>query len=148
MNRGFTGRHMAAVMVGGFGVIVAVNLLMASLATSTFGGLVVENSYVASQNFNTWLDDAERAAALGWDVRAARLPSGQLGVTAGNVPAGATVSAVLRHPLGREPDSELAFRPDGAGAYASTAPMPAGRWIVRLEVSAGGEVWHGERNLQ
>jgi len=40
----FTGRHMLAVLVGFFGVVIAVNFIMASYATSTFGGVVVENS--------------------------------------------------------------------------------------------------------
>ena len=29
----FTGKHMAATMVGGFGIVIAVNFYMASLAT-------------------------------------------------------------------------------------------------------------------
>ena len=45
--RPFTGRHMAAIMVAFFGVVIAVNVYMARLATSTFTGVVVENSYVA-----------------------------------------------------------------------------------------------------
>ena len=55
MQRAFTGRHMAAIMVAFFGVVIVVNLLNARLASSTFGGEVVENSYVASQDFNRWL---------------------------------------------------------------------------------------------
>ena len=53
----FTGRHITIIMVAFFAVVIAVNLLMARYATSTFGGVVVENSYVASQNFNKWLDE-------------------------------------------------------------------------------------------
>jgi nitrogen fixation protein FixH len=44
---------MAMILVAFFAVVIAVNLLMARLAISTFGGVVVENSYVASQHFNT-----------------------------------------------------------------------------------------------
>ncbi len=32
MKSEFTGRHMAAVLVGGFGIVIAVNLSMATLA--------------------------------------------------------------------------------------------------------------------
>jgi hypothetical protein len=56
--RPFTGRHMAMIMIAFFGVVIAVNVLMARFAVSTFGGVVVENSYVASQHFNRWLDEA------------------------------------------------------------------------------------------
>lgn len=50
-----------------FVVIIAVNVVMAYKAVSTFPGLEVANSYVASQTF-----DADRAAqeALGWTVSA------------------------------------------------------------------------------
>ena len=62
-EREITGRHVLLGMVGAFGVIITVNVVMAWQAVSTFPGLEVKNSYVASQTF-----DAERKAqlALGW----------------------------------------------------------------------------------
>ena len=48
----FTGRHMLAVVFAFFGTIITVNLVMAFLATGTFPGLVVKNSYIASQHYN------------------------------------------------------------------------------------------------
>lgn len=62
----FTGRHMVLCMVGFFGVIIAVNLLMATLAKQSWTGLVVKNSYVASQAFNDHLQAGRDQAALGW----------------------------------------------------------------------------------
>lgn len=62
----FTGKHMALCMVGFFGVIIAVNLLMATLAKQSWTGLVVKNSYVASQDFNDHLQAGRDQAALGW----------------------------------------------------------------------------------
>jgi nitrogen fixation protein FixH len=47
-----TGRHVLAITVGAFGLIIAVNVVMAWKAISTFPGLEVENSYVASQEFD------------------------------------------------------------------------------------------------
>ena len=44
MTRRFTGYHMTAILLAFFGIVVAVNLVMATLATRTFGGVVVENS--------------------------------------------------------------------------------------------------------
>ena len=41
-----------------FGVIIAVNVTMATLASKSWTGLVVRNSYVASQQFNAQLADA------------------------------------------------------------------------------------------
>ena len=69
MTRRFTGRHMLVLMLAFFGVVVAVNLLMATLATRTFGGTVVDNSYVASQRYNRWLDAGARAESAGLERR-------------------------------------------------------------------------------
>jgi nitrogen fixation protein FixH len=62
----FTGWHMAAILGAFFGVVIVVNVVMARLASSTFSGEVVANSYVASQDFTRWLAEARAAAALGW----------------------------------------------------------------------------------
>ena len=51
-SREFTGRHMLVIMVAFFSVIIAVNLTMAFFARSSWTGAVVENTYVASQQFN------------------------------------------------------------------------------------------------
>ena len=75
MRKEFTGRHMAAILVAGFGVVIAVNLMMARFAVSTFGGVVVENSYVASQEFNTWLERAAQSRAIGWEPHASEGPA-------------------------------------------------------------------------
>ena len=54
MTKPFTGWHMTAILVGFFSTVIAVNVYMAHAAISTFGGTVVDNSYVASQEFNGW----------------------------------------------------------------------------------------------
>lgn len=51
-KRGFTGWHMVAVMSLFFGTVISVNLVMAWNASRSWSGLVVENTYVASQQFN------------------------------------------------------------------------------------------------
>ena len=52
----FSGRHMLLTMLAFFGVIIGVNLTMAWFARSSWTGLVVENSYVASQEFNAKME--------------------------------------------------------------------------------------------
>ena len=42
----FTGAHMLAVMVAFFGTVIAVNLVLAVLARSSWTGLVVELSLI------------------------------------------------------------------------------------------------------
>ena len=63
----FTGWHMLAIMIAFFGVIIAVNLTMAFYANSSWTGLIVKNSYVASQTFNERAAEGRAQAALGWN---------------------------------------------------------------------------------
>lgn len=140
----FTGRHMAALMIAFFGVVIAVNVMMARYAVSTFGGVVVENSYVASQHFNRWLDEAGAEDRLGWSARIRHAGDGTVEVALHGVPAGASVSGEAWHPLGRAPDHILHFRPDGTG-FRSVESFPAGRWRIRIDVTAAGKRWRGEQ---
>ncbi|MFO1255806.1 MAG: FixH family protein [Sphingomonadaceae bacterium] len=145
----FTGRHITVIIVAFFAVVIAVNLVMARAAISTFGGVVVENSYVASQNYNKWLDEAAKEKALGWSAKASRLADGRVSVVLSGAPAaGLTVSAVARHPLGRLPDQALTFQRQSDGSFASVQPLAAGRWILRLEAQGGGKRWREEQDLR
>ncbi len=144
----FTGRHMAAILVGFFAVVLAVNLLLARLAGATFGGVVVENSYVASQHFNRWLGEAERERRLGWQASVTRRADGRLVVTLTGAPDSVTLTALARHPLGHLPDVRLGFARDAGGAFVSNETLPLGRWRLRLEASAEGKTWRREEGLQ
>lgn len=147
MQREFTGRHMALVFVGGFSIVAAVNFYMASLATSGFHGIVVENSYVASQKFNDWLDDAEDMRALGWEADLVRGADGHALIRAANVPNTAVVSAELRRPLGTREYASLTFAALGDGTYRSVEPVKQGRWTARVTITSGADVWTEERQL-
>lgn len=147
MNRPFTGYHMAAILIAFFGVVIGVNLLMARYALSTFGGIVVENSYVASQEFNTWLDEAAAEKSLGWAVHIQRQPDGKLLVDLAGAPAGTILELEARHPLGRLPDMDLTFGMTADGKYLSHEALPLGRWILRIEARAGETVWRDEEDF-
>jgi nitrogen fixation protein FixH len=137
----FTGRHMAIILVTFFGIVMAVNFTMARYASSTFGGLVVDNSYVASQKFNGWLEKARREKALGWSADVARRPDLRLDVTLATgqgLLQGAHLTALARHPLGQMPERSMTFRDLGDGHYESREALPAGRWIVHLKADAQG----------
>jgi nitrogen fixation protein FixH len=135
MTRRFTGWHMTAILLAFFGVIVAVNFTMATFATRTFGGVVVENSYVASQKYNGWLKAAREQEALGW--RATASLGADRRVTVEVSLPGAIVTGYAEHPLGRAPDVPLKFM--GIESFRSQNPLPAGRWTVHLLVRRGAE---------
>ena len=134
MTRRFTGWHFTAIIVAFFGVVIAVNLTMAVFATRTFGGVVVENSYVASQKYNDWLEAAKRQQKLAWSIEPAL--DDQRRVTIALSIDGAQVNGFARHPLGREPDVPLTFVTSGAKARTANA-LPPGRWNIHLLVRRG-----------
>jgi nitrogen fixation protein FixH len=140
MTRRFTGWHMFAILVAFFGTVITVNFVMAWYATHTFGGTVVDNSYVASQKFNRWLAEARAQDKLGWTKHVALDANRHVTISAaadGQPLAGLSGSAVARHPLGREADIPLRFVPAGPGKLRSTSVLPAGRWLVHLTLHSG-----------
>lgn len=143
----FTGWHMTGILVAFFGSVAAVNFTMASYASSTFGGIVVENSYVASQEFNGWLEEARESEALGWEVVTTWRPDGRLVLSVANAPDYLGAQAMARHPLGRKPDQPLTFTRIGEGTYLSDQALPEGRWTLRLELANGADNWRREDDL-
>jgi len=148
MTRQFTGRHLAIVLVAFFAVVIAVNLLMARYASSSFGGVVVENSYVASQNYNRWLSEARAQQRLGWSAQADRAADGRVRVTVEGPGPGLAVTALARHPLGRQPDRVIAFERSGEGRFVSRDSLPSGRWILHLELRDAGKTWRQDQHLR
>lgn len=135
MTRRFTGWHMATIMIAFFGVIITVNMTMAMFATRTFGGKVVENSYVASQQFNQWLAAARAQEKLGWKHRL--WLDGKRKVAVAVSATNPSVEGYARHPLGREKEVNLNFAAVGGGQFRSMESLPSGRWIVQLTIRRG-----------
>ncbi|TVS01203.1 MAG: nitrogen fixation protein FixH [Rhodobacteraceae bacterium] len=136
-QKGFqmTGRKVLIIAVSSFGVILAANLTLAFNAVSTFPGLEVDNSFVASQNFNQEL--AEQLA-LGWDVEADH----QDGVLSLSItdPEGQPVRvAHLDAVLGAATHVRNDQTPDFRfvdGAYRAPVDIGPGNWNIRMHAMA------------
>jgi len=139
VTRRFTGYHMLACMIGFFLVVIGVNSVMATIAERSFTGTVVENSYVASQHFNRWLDEAKAQDRLGWhatiDHDGQRVTVRLTGPDA--LIHDAILSGTAIHPLGRLPDRAIHFTRGEAGTYRSVETLPAGRWQIRVTARHG-----------
>lgn len=150
MTRQFTGRHMLVIMLAFFGVIIVVNLIMATFATRTFGGVIVDNSYVASQKYNDWLAEARAQRAAGWSgeltLDADRRPLLVASLDGGSL-AGAQVSAIARHPVGREANITLRFDEVSPGVYRADAPLPAGRWNLHITAARDGRAYRMSEDM-
>jgi len=138
MNNGstrgkLTGRKVLAIAVSAFGVIIAVNLVMAYFAVNTFSGLVVHNSYIASQGFDERRDSQE---ALGWTVELTHSDEAlRIAITG---PDGVTVrpdrlDVTVGRPTTQRDDQVLEMQSTPSG-YAAVAPLLAGNW--RVEIAA------------
>lgn len=143
VRRPFTGRHMTIILVCFFAVVIGVNVLMARFAISSFGGTVVDNSYVASQNFNEWLAEARAERALGWSVTVDKDRDGRAIVDArdagGRAFDDARITAIARHPLGRLPDRTISFTRGEDGRYTADQRLEAGRWMMVVTVAHRGQ---------
>lgn len=131
MTKELTGKHVLAIFVVAFGVIIAVNITLAVNAVKTFPGLEVKNSYVASQQF-----DERKAAqeALGWDV-AGTHEAGVLRLSIRNADGTPVEVSSLYAVLGRAThvadDVEPAFTFDGTD-YVAPMELADGNWNLRM----------------
>lgn len=132
-----TGRHVLAVTCSAFGVIIAVNMLLAYQAIATFPGLEVKNSYVASQGF-----DARRRAqeALGWTLsHGYDSEAGRISVAltdAKGAPAALGSITVL---IGRATEAGDDSRPAMTfvnGRWQGDVVLAAGNWMLKVEATA------------
>lgn len=142
----FTGWHMAGVMILFFGTIITVNLVMAWNATRSWSGLVVQNTYVASQEFNGKVAEAKAFAASGIEGALTLEPGHVIYkvVDAKGAPLAAdSVTAVFKRPVDEREDFTLALMPDAPGLFVAERAVPAGQWVVDISTGRGGEkVFH------
>jgi nitrogen fixation protein FixH len=141
----FTGWHMAGSLALFFGVIITVNLTMAYYANSTWSGLVVKNSYVASQEFNGKVEQVKAQDALGWKGSLTSTPGvvrwSLVDASAKPVAADA-VTIRFRRPVTESADATLALVPAGDGVWQADFPLGDGAWIAVIDVnSASNGMW-------
>ncbi|WP_075997094.1 FixH family protein [Salaquimonas pukyongi] len=134
----FTGWHMLAIMVAFFGVIVSVNLTLAWYANSSWTGLVVKNSYVASQKFNDKQAERRRQIALGWKA-GIEYQEGVLAVQLEDADGKPVVLNVLEARVGRpafeSEDRAVVFVPSGGGIYRAETQLSSGIWRAELKTA-------------
>ena len=133
----FTGFHMLVIMVLFFGVIISVNVFMAVSAMRSWTGLVVKNSYVASQQFNTKLTIARAQTEAGWQG-ALEYADGVLRFILNDgdgVPLVADVVEIaISRPIGVVGDQTLLLRQTHDGSYEELIQLAPGAWNAAIIV--------------
>ena len=149
MIRTFTGWHMAAITISFFAVIIAVNLTLAFFASTSWTGLVVANSYVASQNFNRDAEIAREQQALGWQMKLTvnrNLVQISILDRENQAMAGLDIRATLQRPADEAGDQVLKLQDAGAGIYMANATIGGGVWVA--DITAEGSARKPVRFVQ
>lgn len=137
-----TGRHMLVMFVAFFGVVFAVNMLMATVAIRSWTGLVVENSYVASQQFNNDVAELKKSAELSITHRL-HIERGKLLLSlqdADGKPVDAeNVQIQFERPFGMTREQNLVATRTAPGQYEASANMVAGIWNGQLSAQLSGD---------
>ena len=135
------GGHVLAMLIAFFGVIFGVNFVMAYLANSTWSGLVVENGYVASQNFDKQLAKAKAQEALGWNVGFS-FDKSSVKISFADA-KGAKIDTLnltgkLQRTVTDKEDQLLTFGWMGSGVYSAPARLAPGLWEVEIDGKGDG----------
>lgn len=143
-----TGRHVFGITAAAFAVIIGVNLLLAVKAVSTFPGLEVGNSYVASQGFN---DRKAAQEALGWQM-APGYAGGRMTLAfrdRAGVPVAVNELQVL---VGRTTEAASDVWPVFAAVgdgYEAEVVLARGKWMVKVTArAADGTLFEQRSELQ
>ncbi|MEM9043619.1 MAG: FixH family protein [Pseudomonadota bacterium] len=132
MTQELKGHHVLFIALTAFGIIIAANLAMLFAATGSFPGLVVKNTYVASQGWNA---KAEAQKSLGWSSEVSYL-DGTLIVAIEDVTGRPLGNLNLIATAGRPGtdlhDKALQIQPIGDSYLASTSLSP-GLWKISIK---------------
>jgi nitrogen fixation protein FixH len=137
-SRPFTGRHMLIIMLAFFGTIVSVNMTMVYFATHSWTGLVVKNSYVASQEFNATTAKLKQAAADFHSVIAYN--GGKLTISLTDSSRNPANASNMRLKLGRPAhegeDHVIVLTELGKGTFGADHLLAPGQWsgVVTADV--------------
>lgn len=137
-----TGKHVLMMFIAFFSVIIAVNVTMATLASTSWTGLVVKNSYVASQEFNGHLEASRAQDALGWSAPLVLTPtdaSVSIKNAEGDPIQGAKVLLDLKRPIIDAEDQLVVLRETVPGTYAAKVDLSPVHWraSLRIETAEG-----------
>lgn len=134
----FTGLHMWLLAIGFFGVIIAVNITLAVFSSVSWTGLVVDNTYVASQEFDDKRLAHKRQVEAGWTSSLTYVEATAiLAVTDGGGTAIdlGTPTLQINRPVGGHDDQKVTLTRQHDGTYAGPVTLGPGVWEARVDVA-------------
>jgi nitrogen fixation protein FixH len=147
-TKNFTGKHMLGVLFLFFGTIIAVNLVMATYAVTTWTGLVVKDDFGASQHYNEKLDAMRKQAALGWSGElnyGNELISFRLRDKDKQAITDATVKVKVARPTHEGADRTITLSRGPIDDYAASLKLMPGIWNVEIDVRGAHDESYQQR---
>jgi nitrogen fixation protein FixH len=150
-----TGRMVLFLLLGFFGVVIGVNMIMMRLAIQTLPGTEVDSAYSASLAYEKEIAAARDQDGRNWrvDARVERVANGgaTLRVEArddnGRPLSGLMFQGRFERPTDRRADQAVALAETGIGIYSGNAALIAsGQWDLVLEGDAAGRRMFLSRN--
>jgi len=144
--RPLTGRTVLFCLLGFFGIILAMNVVLIRVAMSSFGGVETESAYKAGLAFNNDISAAQAQDARHWTVEA-NLHRGANGIRMtvfsldgeGRPLQGLTAEARLSHPTDKRHDMMVDLSEVSPGSYQGLAAAPHGQWDLVISLKRNGE---------
>lgn len=127
----FTGWHMWAILVAFFAVVIGVNVLLAVVSARSWTGMVVEDSYIAGQAFETQRKAHDEQAKAGWSPDFSYAPGAARLVIvdgAGQPVDLGEVKVLINRPVGGHEDQSLQLVRKADGTYEAPVTLPDGAW--------------------
>jgi nitrogen fixation protein FixH len=150
-----TGRAVLLAVLGFFGVVIGVNIVMITLAIGTMPGLENDKPYLAGLAYNAEIAAARAVAARHWTVAShvSRNAKGRAAVSveardAGGAPINDLVVSVrLLRPTDQRGDRAMELRERAPGTYQGEATdVAAGVWDVEIDAARASELLFRSRN--
>ena len=141
-----TGRTVLLSLLAFFGVVIAANVALMTLAISTMPGLEVESPYIAGLKYNGEIAAAREQAERGWLMTSHvdREAGGRAVVTVeardrnGAPLTGLAVTVRLARPTDKRADRIVALTERAGGSYRGEAvDVVAGVWDVEFAADRG-----------
>jgi nitrogen fixation protein FixH len=150
------GWHVLAVLIGFFGVVIAVNAYFITVALQSAPGEYQKKSYLQGLRYNEVIAAREAQAAEGWSaVLETRNGGGgayEIAISMKDKSGAALnslkLSGTLRRPAKSDWDHELAFERSADGVYvARLTGVADGQWRLDFDASGGATPFHAEKTL-
>ena len=133
---GLTGKHVLFILLGFFGVMLAVNIYFTIKAVKSFPGEDVPRSYLQGIEYNKTLQARAAQDASGWSAAVNTAKSGadeqtlilKMNDRSGRGISGLTVTGKLRHPTDTSLDKDIVLVDAGGGIYRAKLGSISGQW--------------------